>query len=373
MMDNLENQNVQNNGAKSGKSFGELLRALNDFQDSLGELKDNNTVHEFKFTQAVTVTGDGYKISIPDGFKVNKNTTNPNGDPRDFLAWMPDEYEKADLMINGADEDKPIELLQTGIEKTDLEADVFFKKTFQDMLDGGVNPARVSTKDYINGEVKGGYIRRVMSSMCCNYYIIVGMSGKIFKFRVIFNDKFSTEDMDKAVDSWLTTLRVYGNDKANEEADRLMAEKLEAERREAERIAAEEAAKAEAERLAKEAEEKAEAERKAAEEKAERERLEAERLAKEAEEKAEAERKAAEEKAEAEKKAAEEKAEQERLEAERLAKEAEEKAEAERKAAEEKAEAEKKAAEEKAEQERLEAERLAKEAEEKAEAERKAA
>ena len=344
-MDNLGNQNNENNGAKSGKSFGDLLRALNDFQDSLGELMDDNKLCEFKFTKGIIAYGAGYHIGIPDGFKINRESKNANGDRRDFLAWLPDEFEKKDFMIGEADEDKPVELLQTGRDKTDLPGDEYFRNAFQEMLDGGVNPQRVSTKEYSYGEVKGGYIRRVMSSMCCNYYIIVGMDGNIIKFRMIFNNKYTVEDMDRAADLWLETLRIDGNDAANEEAEKRAAEKAEQDRLEAERIAAE---KAEQERL--------EAERIAAE-KAEQERLEAERISAE---------KAEQERLEAERIAAE-KAEQERIEAEKAEAERARKAEEERIAAE-KAEAERIAAEE--------AERARKEAEEEAariEAERIAA
>ncbi len=368
-MDNLENQKIENNGdAKSGKSFGDLLRALNDFQDSLGELMDDNKVHELTFTSGVVAGGEGYHISIPDGFKVNRDTRNANGIKRDFLAWMPDEYEKEDFMIGEADEDKPVELLQTGRDTTELGADEYFRNAFQDMLDGGVNPQRVSTKEYVYGEVKGGYIRRVMSSMCCNYYIIVGMEGKIFKFRVIFNDKYTVEDMDRTVDSWLETLRIDGNDKANEEAERLAAEKAERDRLEAERRAKEEAERIAAEKLEQE---RREAERVAAEiaeqvrreaEQAERERLEAEKAEKARldAEKEERRRREAEEAAA--------KAEAIRI-AELAAKQEEERKAAEAAAAEaarleaERIEAEKRALEEakRAEAERLEAERRAKE------------
>ena len=107
-MDNLGNQNNENNGAKSGKSFGDLLRALNDFQDSLGELMDDNKLCEFKFTKGIIAYGAGYHIGIPDGFKINRESKNANGDRRDFLAWLPDEFEKKDFMIGEADEDKPV-------------------------------------------------------------------------------------------------------------------------------------------------------------------------------------------------------------------------------------------------------------------------
>ena len=48
-MDRADNQAAEKNGKESGKSLGDLLRALNSFQDSLGEMMDENEVAEFTF------------------------------------------------------------------------------------------------------------------------------------------------------------------------------------------------------------------------------------------------------------------------------------------------------------------------------------
>ena len=359
-MDRSENQATGNNTKDSGKSLGDLLRALNSFQDSLGEMMDENDVAEFTFKENNLVFGTGYRIAIPDGFKINLQSVSQSGQ-RDFLAWIPSENEKKEFVLNDVDEEKPIELLHVGNDSANGKSGAeVLQGVYDDMVKGGVNKSKLALVEYSFGKITGGFIRRVLSSMCCNYYVFIELNGRVLKFRVIFNNKYSTGSMDKVVKEWIDTITWAGNEAAE-------AERKEKERKEAERIAAEEAArKAEEERKARE-----EAERKAAEEaarKAEEERKareEAERkAAEEAARKAEEERKAREE---AERKAAEEaarKAEEERKakeEAERkAAEEAARKAEEERKAAEEarrKEEEQKRAAEEAIR--RVEAERLA--------------
>ena len=293
-MDRADNQAAEKNGKESGKSLGDLLRALNSFQDSLGEMMDENEVAEFTFKDKNIVFGSGYRIIIPDGFKVNLQSVSANGQGRDFLAWIPSENEKADFVLADADEEKPIELLHNGNDNTSGKTGYdLAKEVYDDMVSGGVNKSKLSLKEYSFGKITGGFIRRVMSSMCCNYYVYLELNGRVLKLRVIFNNKYSTESMDSTVVAWLDTITWAGNEAA--EAERVNKQKEEEERkaREAEAAkAAEEAArKAEEERRAKE-----EAERKAREEE---ERRAAEEAARKAEEerlrKEEEERKAAEE------------------------------------------------------------------------------
>ncbi|MBR3581032.1 MAG: hypothetical protein IKN95_08555, partial [Lachnospiraceae bacterium] len=291
-MDRSENQATGNNTKDSGKSLGDLLRALNSFQDSLGEMMDENDVAEFTFKENKIVFGTGYRIAIPDGFKINLQSVSQNGQQRDFLAWIPSENEKNEFVLNDVDEEKSIELLHVGNDTANGKSGAeILQGVYDDMLKGGVNKSKLALLEYSFGKITGGFIRRVLSSMCCNYYVFIELNGRVLKFRVIFNNKYSTGSMDKVVKEWLDTITWAGNEAAE-------AERKEKERKEAERIAAEEAArKAEEERKARE-----EAERKAAEEAARK--AEEERKARE-----EAERKAAEEaarKAEEERKAREE-------------------------------------------------------------------
>ena len=393
-MDRSENQATGNNTKDSGKSLGDLLRALNSFQDSLGEMMDENDVAEFTFKENNLVFGTGYRIAIPDGFKINLQSVSQSGQ-RDFLAWIPSENEKKEFVLNDVDEEKPIELLHVGNDSANGKSGAeILQGVYDDMVKGGVNKSKLALVEYSFGKITGGFIRRVLSSMCCNYYVFIELNGRVLKFRVIFNNKYSTGSMDKVVKEWIDTITWAGNEAAE-------AERKEKERKEAERIAAEEAArKAEEERKARE-----EAERKAAEEearKAEEERKareEAERkAAEEAARKAEEERKAAEEarrKEEEQKRAAEEairRVEAERLAAEeagkraaeeaiRKAKEEAKRAEEERRATLAKVEAARKLASDKAreeaarleieraEKERIETEKAKEEAEEKAKAE----
>ncbi|MBR4145648.1 MAG: hypothetical protein IKU06_09365 [Lachnospiraceae bacterium] len=366
-MDRSENQATGNNTKDSGKSLGDLLRALNSFQDSLGEMMDENDVAEFTFKENNLVFGTGYRIAIPDGFKINLQSVSQSGQ-RDFLAWIPSENEKKEFVLNDVDEEKPIELLHVGNDSANGKSGAeVLQGVYDDMVKGGVNKSKLALVEYSFGKITGGFIRRVLSSMCCNYYVFIELNGRVLKFRVIFNNKYSTGSMDKVVKEWIDTITWAGNEAAE-------AERKEKERKEAERIAAEEAArKAEEERKARE-----EAERKAAEEaarKAEEERKareEAERkAAEEAARKAEEERKAKEE---AERKAAEEaarKAEEER----KAAEEARRKEEEQKRAAEEairRVEAERLAAEEAGKRAAEEAIRKAKEEAKRAEEERRA-
>ena len=352
-MDRSENQATGNNTKDSGKSLGDLLRALNSFQDSLGEMMDENDVAEFTFKENNIVFGTGYRIAIPDGFKINLQSVSQSGQ-RDFLAWIPSENEKKEFVLNDVDEEKPIELLHVGNDTANGKSGAeILQGVYDDMVKGGVNKSKLALVEYSFGKITGGFIRRVLSSMCCNYYVFIELNGRVLKFRVIFNNKYSTGSMDKVVKEWIDTITWAGNEAAE-------AERKDKERKEAERIAAEEAArKAEEERKARE-----EAERKAAEEAARK--AEEERKARE-----EAERKAAEEakrKAEEERKAKEE--------AERkAAEEARRKEEEQRKAAEEairRVEAERLAAEEAGKRAAEEAIRKAKEEAKRAEEERKA-
>ena len=414
-MDKSENHAAERNGKESGKSLGDLLRALNSFQDSLGEMMDENVVAEFTFKDRNIVNGLGYRIGIPDGFKINLQSFSASGQPRDFLAWIPSENERDDFALADADETKVIELVHNGNEDSNGKSGYdLAKEAYDDMVGGGVNQSKLSLNEYSFGKITGGFIRRVMSSMCCNYYIFLELNGRVLKLRVIFNNKYSTESMDTAINSWLDTLKWAGNEEAETARDaRLREDEERAKREEEERKAKEEAerrAKEEEERrLAEEARLKAEEEaRLKAEEEARK--AEEERLAKEeAERKAEEERLATLAKVEAARKIASdkareeaarleiEKAEKEKLENERAAREAEQKAKEEsariakeaeeqakadaiRRAKEEKEAAERaaaeKAAREKAEAERLEFERKAKAAAEEAaakEAERVAA
>ena len=364
-MDRSENQATGNNTKDSGKSLGDLLRALNSFQDSLGEMMDENDVAEFTFKENKIVFGTGYRIAIPDGFKINLQSVSQNGQQRDFLAWIPSENEKNEFVLNDVDEEKSIELLHVGNDTANGKSGAeILQGVYDDMLKGGVNKSKLALLEYSFGKITGGFIRRVLSSMCCNYYVFIELNGRVLKFRVIFNNKYSTGSMDKVVKEWLDTITWAGNEAAE-------AERKEKERKEAERIAAEEAArKAEEERRAaeearlKEEEQKraaeeairrVEEEKRAAEEAGKRAAEEAIRKAKEEAKRAEEERKATLAKVEAARKLASDKAREEaaRLEIERAEKERIETEKA-------KEEAEEKAKEE--------AERLAKEAEEKAKA-----
>ena len=225
-MDRAENQAAEKNGKESGKSLGDLLRALNSFQDSLGEMMDKNVVF-----------GSGYRIIIPDGFKVNLQSVSANGQGRDFLAWIPSENEKADFVLADADEEKPIELLHNGNDNTSGKTGYdLAKEVYDDMVSGGVNKSKLSLKEYSFGKITGGFIRRVLSSMCCNYYVFIELNGRVLKLRVIFNNKYSTASMDKVVKEWIDTITWAGNEAAE-------AERKEKQRLEAERIAAEEAAR----------------------------------------------------------------------------------------------------------------------------------
>ena len=98
-MDRSENQATGNNTKDSGKSLGDLLRALNSFQDSLGEMMDENDVAEFTFKENNLVFGTGYRIAIPDGFKINLQSVSQSGQ-RDFLAWIPSENEKKEFVLH---------------------------------------------------------------------------------------------------------------------------------------------------------------------------------------------------------------------------------------------------------------------------------
>ena len=179
-MDRADNQAAEKN-KESGKSLGDLLRALNSFQDSLGEMMDENEVAEFTFKDKNIVFGNGYRIGIPDGFKVNLlKSVNANGQARDFLAWVPSENEKQDFVLADADEEKPIELLHNGSGTAEGKTGYdLAKEVYDDMVSGGVNKSKLYLKEYSFGKITGGFIRRVMSSMCCNYYIYLELNGRI--------------------------------------------------------------------------------------------------------------------------------------------------------------------------------------------------
>ena len=139
-MDRSENQTAEKNGKESGKSLGDLLRALNSFQDSLGDMMDENEVAEFKYKDKNIVFGSGYRIGIPDGFKINLQSVSTNGQPRDFLAWIPSENEKPDFILADADEERPVELLHNGNENTSGKTGYdLAKEVYDDMVNGGVN------------------------------------------------------------------------------------------------------------------------------------------------------------------------------------------------------------------------------------------
>ncbi|MCR5727769.1 MAG: hypothetical protein K6G24_09920 [Lachnospiraceae bacterium] len=368
-MDKSENHAAERNGKESGKSLGDLLRALNSFQDSLGEMMDENVVAEFTFKDRNIVNGSGYRIGIPDGFKTNLQSFSASGQLRDFLAWIPSENERDDFALADADETKVIELVHNGNEDSNGKSGYdLAKEAYDDMVGGGVNQSKLSLNEYSFGKITGGFIRRVMSSMCCNYYIFLELNGRVLKLRVIFNNKYSTESMDTAINSWLDTLKWAGNEEAETARDaRLREDEERAKREEEERKAKEEAerrAKEEEERrLAEEARLKAEEEaRKAEEEERKAKEEEERRLAEEARLKAEEEARKAEEERKAKEEEERRLAEEARLKAEEEARKAEE----ERKAKEEE---ERRLAEEarlKAEEEarKAEEERLAKEEEE---------
>ena len=133
-MDRADNQAAEKN-KESGKSLGDLLRALNSFQDSLGEMMDENEVAEFTFNDKNIVFGTGYRIGIPDGFKVNLQSVSANGQGRDFLAWVPSENEKQDFVLADADEEKPIELLHNGNGTADGKTGYdLAKEVYDDMV-----------------------------------------------------------------------------------------------------------------------------------------------------------------------------------------------------------------------------------------------
>ena len=273
------------NTKESGKSLGDLLRALNSFQDSLGEMMDENEVAEFTFNDKNIVFGTGYRIVIPDGFKVNLQSVNQAGQSRDFLAWIPSENEREDFVLNDIDEEKAVELLHNGNEEGEgKDGFDIAQEVYNEMVKGGVNKSKIFLQKYSFGKITGGFIRRVMSSMCYNYYIFLELNGRVLKLRVIFNNKYSTDSMDKTVVSWLDTITWAGNEAAEAARNAKLIEEDEARKREEEARKAEEERKIREEEERKAAEEaarKAEEERKAAEE---AERIAAEEAARKAEE-----------------------------------------------------------------------------------------
>ena len=190
-MDRSENQATGKNTKESGKSLGDLLRALNSFQDSLGEMMDENDVAEFTFNDNNIVFGTGYRIVIPDGFKVNLQSVSQSGQPRDFLAWIPSENEKQGFVLSDVDEEKTIELLHVGNDTADGKTGPeILQSVYDDMIKGGVNQSKLALIEYSFGKITGGFIRRVLSSMCCNYYVFIELNGRVLKLRVIFNNKY---------------------------------------------------------------------------------------------------------------------------------------------------------------------------------------
>lgn len=186
-----------------------------------------------------TIRCKHYTVTIPDGFKYERDVVGGITGTRPFVAWLPGMYDE--FWQSGE-----IILMDAGVANN-MDADEWFETaSIQLEQMATLTGDEVSKEKYYRNNVRGGFVRQ-MSENGANYHCIIGNEDVASQFRVVFNVSYSQYKMDNIVEEWLDRIQFEGSRSYEE----LKREREERERQEAkqaqerEKKMAEEAKKAE--------------------------------------------------------------------------------------------------------------------------------
>ena len=199
----------ENDNSGNGKSFNDLTKALNNFQDSVGTMMHYEYAEMF-FNKKQKFQGEGYMIKVPDGFKVQKNFKDSTGAYRDFVMWKPDRNEEEDYILPDGNETKAIQIIGMGYETVEAEPENRFAQFADEMIPNDKNDIRTPAYDYSHIPLTGGFKQQKINESLSNFYCLTGIRGKMLKIRVVFNGKYNVDDMNEAVNDLMDTIRPEG-------------------------------------------------------------------------------------------------------------------------------------------------------------------
>ncbi len=205
------------------RKLAELERDITDAIDQIESEQPPKEELVFTFDEGVSVSGTGYSIAIPDGFRVRQNMEVESlggKTTREFIAWTPKtiapkdwDESKADISVFWCTcfNDNPVELYR----KTEEMKDAFEKSTNDKMF----------FKPFTYGDLCGGYMEQKIHEGPVNYHCYVGDDRHTCQFRIIINKPYSAKSVDKAVEDWLQTMKCNFSAADEERTTRLTEER----------------------------------------------------------------------------------------------------------------------------------------------------